>query len=78
MTKTAEERHLEIEKKGLQLEVLKMLLTFCSLAVVVEIFIISNQSFEEWLKLLGLGIMAILLIALGCCCSEMVKSIKTI
>jgi hypothetical protein len=47
-------RNLGIEFLKLKLEFVKVFLTFCSIIVAIEVFIISNSSFDSNIKIGGL------------------------
>ena len=58
-------RKIRIEHKKLELEYVKFFLTFCSIVVAIEIFIIGNSNFDSNFKLMGLIILAFLLLYMG-------------
>jgi amino acid permease len=71
-------RKNRIEHKKLELEYVKVFLTFCSIVVAVEVFIIGNTNFDATLKTVGLLIMGILLVLMGIVFKDQLKEIKRI
>ena len=67
-----------IEHKKLELEYVKVFLTFCSIVMAIEVFIIGNTNFDAFLKFVGLAIMAILLISMGILFKNQMTEIKRI
>jgi hypothetical protein len=68
----------QIERKKLELEVLKICLTFVSITVAIEVFIIGNQGFPDWLKLIGLIVLAIFLVLMKNIANDQLKEIRNI
>jgi hypothetical protein len=72
-------RQKRIEQMKLEFEVLKIVLTFCTLAVAIEVFIIgSGSNFPDWLKTVGLVILAVLLGLMWRAGKAMLKEIRDI
>jgi hypothetical protein len=69
---------LRIEQKKLELEILKVCLTFSGLAVAIEVFIIGSPNFPEWTKTLGLIVLLILIVSMGYTMRSQLNQIRKI